>query len=126
MNEKMSKQDTDTLDLDGFFEAAKSTPPSVSSELASAVLADAYAFQPAPAARPRQGLPKSRWWQPVLAHRNWGWQTAAVLGAFLVVGFGIGWNPPDQLLAFGSDYGLTLSGFAASDPFSLDGIWEEG
>ena len=51
---------------------------------------------------------------------------AAVLGAFLVVGFGIGWNPPDQLLAFGSDYGLTLSGFAASDPFSLDGIWEEG
>ena len=126
MKDKMSKQDTEALDLDGFFEAAKSTPPSVSSELASAVLADAYAFQPAAAAHPRQELAKSRWWQPVVAHRIGGWQTAAVLGAFLVVGFGIGWNPPEQLLAFGSNYGLTLTGFAESDPFSLDGIWEEG
>lgn len=92
------------VDLDIFFDAARSARPEPSPELMARVLDDALAMQP-PAARPAPSVP-TRSWLGALLDTLGGWPAAASLATATLAGVWIGISPPDAVSAVTAQLGL--------------------
>ena len=92
------------VDLDIFFDAARSAQPEPSPELMARVLDDALAMQPL-AARPAPCVP-TRSWLGTLLDTLGGWPAAASLATATLAGVWIGISPPDAVSAVTAQLGL--------------------
>ncbi|MCH2168069.1 MAG: hypothetical protein MK107_10125 [Oceanicola sp.] len=96
------------VDLDIFFDAARSAQPEPSPELMARVLDDALAMQPPAqplAARPAPSVP-TRSWLGTLLDTLGGWPAAASLATATLAGVWIGISPPDAVSAVTAQLGL--------------------
>ncbi len=116
--------------LDQFFQAEMADGQAPSTDLMDRVLRDAETVQQdrlvgrkAEVSKPR---PRASWRFDFLDALG-GWQTAAVLGLFLVLGVSIGYGQPDGLGDLTqSVIGATGLEFATGEYFSLDDLMAEG